>query len=1505
MSIAQPVQPTTTLSRGIDYLGDLGAKLRDLQGDRTLAHELIQNADDAPTASWMCFDVTQEALVVDNDGTFSDCKAVEAPECPWKHDPKLGYRCDFHRIRNIASGDKRAEPNTTGAFGIGFLTVYQITDSPEILSSGRHWRLHEERPEDERIEVCHGCSACQSSKLPGTRFVLPWARSASTLRQKLQLDPVQEHRPSQILGHLLEAIPVAMLFLKRLRAIDIKADGKRKGSFQRVDEGDSLILSAGGQATDQLWHLVRGDFSDAANNLRELHPAQIEKKRRSEVTIAIPLHRIPTGLLCACLPTEHEVALPFYVNADFFPSNDRKHVLLADDYQSDWNRQALRAAAHAIANRIGELTSLLGPKRFWELLATIKETADAADRGGAEPTLSQFWKQVEPRLKGAATVHTSSSTWVKPSEAYFLLQKEEASAIPLLEGLGLHVVHEDLRPYQNLLRAESVGVPLIDIPVLCHALKSQGLTKPTELVALTPEILRRTKQRANLWTEISRLLDRQRTPRLRSEAEQLLRTTAIAPGRGKLWPCGEIFYADEATVALFEELQLDIPFVVNEPAFAPLLTICRHFDAAAAIKLFATKTERLEIAWNAGHLPLPRIFSWLEDRRSQILEHAETKRSLANLRIFPSSGRLCALQDVALAGDFDDPLGLAQLIDLASLGGRREFLRDLEAPVLDFLKYATSHLPAALNQPDVPNEKRRMAVLLLAEQAGKLRDQGETIAALRATTLVECEDSKFRRPDECYFNNASVRECLRDVPYAVLPKQSEQSVHDLYRMLGVSEAPRLRDILNEINRLSREQHSTSATIRIEKIVAYLSKWLERTNSPTQLAPLHGTPWLPARGKADRWYRPTELYASYQKELFESQALFLDLPIEVQRSANQLLAAIGVNLAPPVELVVKHLKHGVAQGAPVHSSVYRFLNDKAGDPAINILKKSRCLWLDSEYKSPQQVFWSDHRFGRYRWRLNDDLRSYHKLLTQLEVKESPNAEDALKVLEEISKEFGATNSPLDDEANAVLIACWQLLEEALEQTPTLADKVKALRSAKCVPNVDRVLYPPEWVFFENRAGLAEKFEGFLTKNVIAKPIGAAIVLSTAGVRPLGSAVHLELLECDDPADDLRMMELIEERRNEIGRVLESQNSGMQTVAALSRLQSITCRVVASLVLRYRVYAFNRELTSPAEEVPALYDRHQGALFYTKRDDRIPWSAIARELAIALFPDEDPGRFAAGLKEVLAQESAVEAGKVLDELGFARLDTTVQEAPQAARAGGRLGTEEPAQQLEDVPAPTMSTGDGLSAEDAIRQILGPNANAPAPTPPIADPVPEIGTSHNGSSGKAQLTKAKKRPVLRSYVPSPTESDHEPPENQNGNGRSPVDIAGVHRVMQYESSVGRYPKEMAHNNKGYDIESRDVHGTTVLRYIEVKSFSGDWDSTYADLSRDQFDKANEEREKFWLYVVERAESENFRLHRIQNPARKANHFMFDDGWRATAEADPPESSQTPEPSVEVRSD
>src|SRR6266536_2586767 len=164
----------TPRNRGISYHGNLERVLRDLTGFATLTFELLQNADDAG-ASTLLIDVGQDALVVFNDAVFSDCGAQDltSEDCPYL--AQRGHRCDFHSFREVASGDKRDRADTTGAFGIGFIAVYQVADRAELISSGRRWDIDEMQPEASRIIENPAPDAV------GTTFILPWARDPNSL----------------------------------------------------------------------------------------------------------------------------------------------------------------------------------------------------------------------------------------------------------------------------------------------------------------------------------------------------------------------------------------------------------------------------------------------------------------------------------------------------------------------------------------------------------------------------------------------------------------------------------------------------------------------------------------------------------------------------------------------------------------------------------------------------------------------------------------------------------------------------------------------------------------------------------------------------------------------------------------------------------------------------------------------------------------------------------------------------------------------------------------------------------------------------------------------------------------------------------------------------------------------------------------------------------------------------------------------------------------------------
>lgn len=1503
--------PTHYLSRGIDYLGDLAAKLRDLRGYATLANELVQNADDVPGVTELVFDIRDDALVVSNDGVFSDCGHVEDVECPWKDDSDRGYRCDFHRFRFVASGDKRHQPETTGAFGVGFIAVYQITDAPELVSRNRHWLLHEDRAENERIEVCPGCSRCRG-RPERTIFYLPWATDPrAPLRQALDAESISNEDINALLAELQESLPTAMIFLKRLKTVEIKHRTKLVRRVERVMDGNSLILSDG--QTNPIWHQLKGNFESEASRLREIHGSLIEQKRSADVTVAIPQAPLPRGVLCATLPTQHETGLSLHINADFYPTSDRKRIIFESDFQSQWNRAAISAAAELLAENVESVASTVGHEQLWHIIERAQHLAEEARSGRHDESFTQFFSCLKPILGTTQIIRTTTDDWVTAHEAVLLFERKEAEAIPLLEQLGIAIVHDDLRPFHNLLRGE-VGVRLLDVVHMADALERLGMSARTEIGDL-PEFLRAESARNTLWRELSALLTRKRRDDDQVAAEARLSKCAIALGDDDaLWPCRDLYSAGSEAVSLFGEIMPSVRFVADMGEDgAALVRLCPTFNAGVAVDLLAQMpAESLNEAHESGRLVVATVLRWFEEQRPQ---EETVRQKLAALPIFPTASGLRPLASLALPGDFTDPIGLSDIVDLQQVAHRREFLRELGARELTFATYVSEQVPRAFDDEELSADKKRATIQLLATRLGELRDDTDLHRKLAAVALVECEDGVFRRASVAYFASEVVAEALgSDVPTAIVPEDHEEAVRELYRWLGVAAGPRISDILRRVEELTSQAPDSETVGSIQSIFEHLGERAASGElSAEQLDPLSSRQWLPARDEYSRWYKPYELYAIFQAYLFDTQASFLDVPDVVQRSSAKLLSHLAVKPAPEVGQVVSHLLECASSGRAVNKEVYRFLNERADEGPVQLLKNAACLLLpDNEYVKPNQVFWGAHPFSGFRFRLSSDLRRYNDLFTQLGVRELPDADDALAVLREIEGSY-ATKS-LDDGAYATWLACWQMLESALDAEQIDDEALEALSERRVIANASHVLNPPKWIFFEDVPGLAAKFSSFLRNNVISRPPGAWHAMTHAGVKSLSTAVDARLAECGDPTRAESFEQVLTERRDQLARVLESHQSGL--AKSLDKLSDLKCFEVRQLTLQYSLRAFNRELPSEPEDVPAHLQRENHQLFFVHRDGRPPWNSVARELALLLCPDIEPGRLAPGIKEVLAAASAEEASLVLDELGCPSLEHA-PELPDRDDGviqdlGGDTDVTEPPPATEP-PAPSDAesvAGGGApsTVEGAVQAILGSDAGQPSGMPPELAETGSgtgsgTGTRTGGESthgtGTGELSPKGKRATtprpsggrLRTYVqPEPAEDEEYEPDSEAHVHRTAVEQAGVDQVMQHELREGRVPKEMPPRHKGYDIESREKGGDEVVRYIEVKSISGDWGPFSAGLTRPQFDKGQSLGDRYWLYVVERAEQDDFKIHRIQDPARKVNQFLYDEGWTALRE---PEAS------------
>lgn len=308
------------LSYGYDLLGGLRNALKTLQGFRTVVQELLQNAEDArdlqgqpATRFWL--DFRDDGLWVGNDGEFSDA--------------------NFTAISNIGAGSKRYDEVTIGSFGVGFVSVYQITDYPEVYSRGERRTLSPLDGRTYRVaDVQHPWP---------TTFRLP-CNKPSEVRTALEAQPVSRGALPIFIEEARIAFMECGVFLRRLATLTLLSEGKPAFTveIERPDNRSIRLIRSDGVVTS-----FRRFDVELSTDLRE------EAKRRgrkTDLTLAYPLHPESDfqGRLYVYLPTREESHLPLHVNADFYPNSDRESLLWDEADKREWNDRLLKHTVSAL-----------------------------------------------------------------------------------------------------------------------------------------------------------------------------------------------------------------------------------------------------------------------------------------------------------------------------------------------------------------------------------------------------------------------------------------------------------------------------------------------------------------------------------------------------------------------------------------------------------------------------------------------------------------------------------------------------------------------------------------------------------------------------------------------------------------------------------------------------------------------------------------------------------------------------------------------------------------------------------------------------------------------------------------------------------------------------------------------------------------------------------------------------------------------------------------------------
>lgn len=1537
---ADAADETSTLEYEADLCGNIEQALKGLQGYGIMALELIQNADDAQ-ASTLTFDSRSDALVVRNDAEFSSCGLLKG-RCTWERagDPR-GIRrpCNFHAISRMGSRSKIGAPDQIGRFGIGFVSVYQVTDTPIVRSADIQLTLN---------PLSGKGAVARVAVIKGTEFELPWAAETSDIRAELHAAPTPPDVAASAAAEIADTLRSSLLFLRHLRKVEVRENGQLMLAVDIERDRELVTLDFGPAGRDR-WLVLSGDATDEIES-RDL-PAKFEVlqdlKRNRTVSVAIPVETAQIeGRLFAYLPTQHPTHLPLHINADFFPHASRQDIVLkGEGHERYWNEALIGTAAGVIGANFTRLREALGPTRLWEL-------GSAALKLRGHGPFAQFWTEFAPAAKANASVWTTDLAWHSPEGAFLAPEGMPPAELAAIAGLGISLIDETLRPHFTAM--STVGARELVLSTATAVLEER---QGTDVSTDNPRLYA-------LWSAVERLIGvstgRPGFPavlaRLKA-ATFLVDVDGRAASPDELWrlPTG---IRPQAVRRYLTDCPIAHDDVASAPGIAALIDEMALGDLTASLAAVVTSAaDALKVIG-----PEPSDARGLYSLLTAFPEDGATAaESLANTPILRTRQGFVPPSRAQLPGHFRDPTGYFELIDTTLFPpGMDEFAREtLGVDVLSFHKYIDEHLPTIL-QRNPTREQYRDIIAQIVTRKNELDDRG-SLERLRGRSFVRTRAGTYARPGNCYFWTAPLATILGDDPANWVdsswmpPSPIAPQLQDLLEArLGMPVTVTPRHIVDRLEALAIDGTPDEVADRVTPVVRHvIERWSRFGEDDLDVfRELQDLQFLPAvvNGARDpeNTYLPGDVYRAGRARGFASQVAVIDLtPLRATTLVvGEFLDLLDVPEEPETSVVVAQLQHCVSTGTAPSDLTYAILNERveAEDDidSIMTLEGSRFIYDPNleRFMGADEVFWLPPPFRDYWWRASDRMGQRPGLFKLLGVKEEPDVADHVALMLRIAARADLTVGDIETHARCVARVC-----DAIDAGETgLADALEALRSDSSLLTVDGdPIWPEDAVWLDSEL-LAEPFGTALNRYLVAPPdaprTSAARLYRHLSVQSLSEIARLRLAEEPEGRSAEEDTDLLRERADLILWVAPNPASRS---ALRTMLRDIEVRHTETLRIQAEITTFDPPVTSPISDVPAFYEAGTGVLHVAGTQARTNWSAAFRRMfaeieELAPLTDIKPlvttatlimlsanrelaehtlseaGYRAPATEDDIASGEALGDGKEVDE-DFDEREHLAEddyaepadeeddasaagatEADGAGKLGGDREQEVQVAQSSDVGEPGTNGGKrGASGGDSgeeYRSKVGTGGigesepkGEPSSRPGVGGH--QSGTKGHGHGADGSRERRARTSRMRSYVAREGDRGSDDSASTGGDDEiiALIDLAAIKAVIKYEEQRGWRPEEQPHNNPGYDIVS---HGPTgERRLIEVKGLEKDWTERGVKLSHVQFGMAQKHPEEYWIYVVERArELGHLRVNAIGNPFQKVDEYWFDDAWRALAD-------------------
>ncbi|XP_008285883.1 sacsin [Stegastes partitus] len=246
--------------------------LKEYDEDSDIFKELIQNAEDAGAQACkflVDFRVHKDAPESLIDPDMALCQGP----CLWAFNNQQFTAEDWKNIVRVGSASKENQVEKIGKFGLGFNTVYHVTDIPSILSGNHllildpnvthltkhikhktnpgikldlslkrlfHWFPGQFGPY-ERIFDCAFTKQSPPKPYPGTLIKLPFRSEEEALRSEISTNVYQKHDIIAFQQHLTKNSQTHLLFLKNINTLSLQNMSNNASTPPRDDEIKTVL----------------------------------------------------------------------------------------------------------------------------------------------------------------------------------------------------------------------------------------------------------------------------------------------------------------------------------------------------------------------------------------------------------------------------------------------------------------------------------------------------------------------------------------------------------------------------------------------------------------------------------------------------------------------------------------------------------------------------------------------------------------------------------------------------------------------------------------------------------------------------------------------------------------------------------------------------------------------------------------------------------------------------------------------------------------------------------------------------------------------------------------------------------------------------------------------------------------------------------------------------------------------------------------------------------------